>query len=44
MSKQIDETIRKCLEDIKDICLVLTEPKKWQAIHKNNHLIDKRQK
>ena len=30
MSAQTDAEIKKCLEDIKDICLVLTDPKEWK--------------
>jgi hypothetical protein len=28
-----DNNIKKCLEDIKDICLVLTDPKEWVKKH-----------
>jgi hypothetical protein len=30
MNAQTDVEIRKCIEDIKDICLVLTDPAEWK--------------
>ncbi len=30
MSAQTDADIVKCITDIKDICLVMTDPKEWQ--------------